>query len=100
MTAISDIGVEALGELRLLSVGARSWRDVSFEELLRQRADLTVSVTVDTGLVVPAMVLRSGEDEDWWSGTGLSDRWEFPAAGLEELTSAIVVANPGPRVAR
>ncbi|NIS33092.1 MAG: hypothetical protein GWO04_25430, partial [Actinobacteria bacterium] len=96
VTAVSDIGIEALGELRLLSVGARSWRDVSFEELLRQRADLAVSVTIDDGLVVPAMVFRAGEDEDWWSGVGLSEVWEFPALGLANMESSIVVANPGP----
>jgi hypothetical protein len=96
VTAVSDIGVEALGELRLLSVGARSWRDVSFEELLRQRTDLAVSVTIDDGLVVPAMMFRAGEDEDWWPGVGLSDVWEFPAVGLVGMEAAIVVANPGP----
>lgn len=96
VTAVSDIGIEALGELRLLSVGARSWRDVSFEELLRQRADLAVSVTIDDGLVVPAMVFRAGEDEDWWPGVGLSEVWEFPAVGLAGMESSIVVANPGP----
>ncbi|MDX1690551.1 MAG: DUF5719 family protein [Acidimicrobiia bacterium] len=96
VTAVSDIGAEALGELRLVSVGSRSWRDVSFEELLRQRADLAVSVTVEDGLVVPAMVFRAGDDEDWWSGTALSTVWEFPAAGLADAETAIVVANPGP----
>ena len=96
ISAFSEIGVEALGQLRSVSVNPRSWRDVDFEELLRQRETLAISVRSDDGLVVPAMAFHNEADQAWWSGTGLATEWEFPVVrqlGLDD--AAIVVANPG-----
>lgn len=95
VTGFSEIGVEALGELRSFSVNPRSWRDIDFEEQLRQRQSLVISVRVDEGLIVPAMSYTTGDDQDWWLGSDLSSEWEFPIAKAEGLgTSAIVVGNP------
>jgi hypothetical protein len=96
VSGFSEIGVEALGELRSVTVNPRSWRDIDFQELLRQRETLAISVRTESGLIVPAMSFANGADEAWWTGTGLSTEWEFPVArqsGLED--AAIVVANPG-----
>ena len=96
VSGFSEIGVEALGELRSVSVNPRSWRDIDFEELLRQRETLVISVRADDGLIVPAMAYGSETDEAWWSGTGLSTEWDFPVVrdgGLDD--AALVVANPG-----
>ena len=95
VTGFSEIGVEALGALRSISVNPRSWRDISFEELLRQRQSLILSVRSDEGLVVPAMALGVGADEAWWGGSGLSTSWEFPVTQAEGVESALVIANPG-----
>ncbi len=96
ITAVSDVGVEALGDLRGLTVNPRSWRDIEFETMLRNRQDLVVTVVVDEGLVVPAMQFISGEDQDWWPGIGLSTAWEFPVARVEDLeNAALVITNPG-----
>jgi hypothetical protein len=77
-------------------VNPRSWRDVEFETILRNRQDLVVTVVADEGLVIPAMQFVSGEDEDWWPGVGLSTTWEFPIARMEGLeNAALVVTNPG-----
>ncbi len=95
VTGFSEIGVEALGELRSVSINPRSWRDIDFEEMLRQRQALVISVRVDEGLVVPAMSYAQGDDEAWWLGGDLSSAWEFPVArtgGLSE--GAVVVGNP------
>jgi hypothetical protein len=95
-SGFSEIGVEALGELRSVTVNARSWRDIDFQELLRQRETLVISVRTESGLIVPAMSFANSVDEAWWTGTGLSTEWEFPVArhtGLEE--ASIIVANPG-----
>jgi hypothetical protein len=95
VTGFSEIGVEALGELRSISINPRSWRDVDFEESLRQRQSLVVSVRIDEGLVVPAMSYSAGEDEAWWLGGDLSSSWEFPVAGSGRTDStAIVIGNP------
>lgn len=96
VTAVSDIGVEALGELESLPVGARSWRDVEFDTLLRQRQNLVVSVAPVEGVVVPAMMLGDGSDEAWWPGVGESTSWEFPVARMADTAGFIVVYNPGP----
>jgi hypothetical protein len=95
VTGFSEIGVEALGELRSISINPRSWRDISFEELLRQRQALVVSVRIDEGLVVPAMTFSEGADEAWWMGGELSNEWEFPVASADGLgQGAIIVGNP------
>ncbi len=95
VTAVSDIGLEALGELQSLPVGARSWRDVSFETLLRQRQNLVITVTAVDGLVVPAMVFGNEADEAWWPGVGEATEWEFPVARVADAASYLVVHNPG-----
>ncbi|NQV07249.1 hypothetical protein HQ535_11925 [bacterium] len=97
VTAVSEIGVEALADLRTVSVSPRSWRDFDFETLLRQRQTLIVSVSAEEGLVVPAMSFTSGEagDGDWWSGVGLSSEWDVPIASAEDLDGDLVVFNPG-----
>jgi hypothetical protein len=95
VTGFSEIGVEALGELRSVSINPRSWRDIGFEELLRQRQSLVVSVQLDEGLVVPAMVETIGDDEAWWIGGDLSSEWEFPIAAFPGIdTGALVIGNP------
>lgn len=95
VSGFSEIGVEALGDLRAVSINPRSWRDIDFEEDLRQRQALVVSVRVDEGLVVPAMSYSAGDDEAWWIGTDLSSEWEFPVARADGVeTAAIVVGNP------
>ena len=95
VTAASDIGIEALGDLRGLSVGARSWRDIEFDTVLRQRRNLVVNVETEEGVVIPAMSWGTGTDEDWWSGVGESETWEFPVAGLDDAAGALVIANHG-----
>ncbi|OFW67147.1 MAG: hypothetical protein A2Z12_03725 [Actinobacteria bacterium RBG_16_68_21] len=95
VTGFSEIGVEALGDLRSVSVNPRSWRDIPFEELLRQRQTLVISVRAEEGLAIPAMSWTSGTDEALWMGTDLSTTWEFPVLRDADLeTSSIVVANP------
>jgi hypothetical protein len=95
VTAVSDIGVEALGELENIPVGAHSWRDVSFESLLRERQNLVVAVTAVEGVVVPAMDFGNDADEDWWPGVGEATAWEFPVARVQGTPSFLVVDNPG-----
>lgn len=96
VAGVSEIGVEALGDFRSWSVNARSWRDIDLAQELNSRENLVISVRVDEGLVVPAMALRTEEGEDWWPGTGLSESWDFPIAGVPGLAGALVISNPGP----
>jgi len=93
--AVSEIGVEALGDFRSWSVNANSWRDIPFEQELNSRENLVVSVAVDEGYVAPAMALRTESDDAWWPGSGVSETWEFPIVGSPCMDGAIVVSNPG-----
>jgi hypothetical protein len=95
VTAVSDIGLEALSDLENYPVGARSWRDVDFTTLLRQRQNLVVTVTAAEGVVVPAMAFGTEEDEAWWPGVGESTEWEFPVARVPGTAAYLVVHNPG-----
>jgi len=95
VTAVSDIGLEALSDQENLPVGARSWRDVDLTSLLRQRQNLVVTVTAADGVVVPAMAFGTGEDEAWWPGVGESTEWEFPVARVPGTAAYLVVHNPG-----
>lgn len=95
VTGFSEIGVEALGSFRSISINPRSWRDFDFEEELRQRQSLVLSVRLDEGLVIPAMSYSAGEDEAWWIGADLSTEWEFPIARAQGIdTGAVVIGNP------
>jgi hypothetical protein len=95
VTGFSEIGVEALGELRAVSINPRSWRDIDFEELLRQRQSLVVSVRLDEGLVIPAMSYAVDDDEAWWIGTDVATEWEFPVVEFDGIdTGAVVIGNP------
>jgi hypothetical protein len=95
VTAVSDIGIEAIGELRAVSVGPRSWKDIQFETLLRQRQNLVVTVEAEEGLIVPAMAFGTEADEDWWPGVGESLTWEFPVVRMGDTQASLVVSNPG-----
>jgi hypothetical protein len=87
--------VEALADQENLPVGARSWRDIDFTTLLRQRQNLVITVTAAEGVVVPAMAFGNEGDEAWWPGVGESAEWEFPVARVEGTSAYLVVHNPG-----
>ena len=95
VTAQSDIGSEALGELRSISVPSRSWRDIEFENLLRRRQDLAVSVSTEQGLIIPVMAMSVPGDEAWWPGVGAGEVWDFPAAVRRDVVAEIAVVNQG-----
>jgi hypothetical protein len=95
VTGVSDIGVEALPDLENLPVAARSWRDVDFTTLLRQRENLVITVAATRGVVVPAMAFGNEADEDWWPGVGEAAEWEFPVARVQGTDSYLFVHNPG-----
>ena len=95
VSGFSEIGVEALGSLRSISVNPRSWRDVPFEELLRLRQSLILSVRSEEGLIIPALSFGAGTDEAWWGGTSLSNSWELPVTQADGTDAAIVIGNPG-----
>jgi len=95
VTGVSDIGVEALGDLENLPVGARSWRDVELASRLPQRQNLVITVAATEGVVVPAMVFGNEADEDWWPGVGEATEWEFPVVRVEGTAGFLVVHNPG-----
>ena len=45
------------------------------------------------GSVIPVMELDTGTDTAVWPGTGSSEGWEFPVAGVEGLETTLVLTN-------
>lgn len=78
-----------------LDVPARSWRDILLSQEVPFLDELSLTVSSETGLVLPMMILANGTDEATWPGTALSEKWFFPIGGVEGVESELIVTNPG-----
>lgn len=94
VTAVSEFGPEPLPGLTGIAVGARSWEDIDFSQLLRLRETLSFTVESDDGQVLPVLVLADAEDEAMWPGSGLSREWVFPAVRLGAGEPHLSIFNP------
>jgi Family of unknown function (DUF5719) len=96
VSGYSELGAEALPELDVVDVPARSWETIDMNEILPFLDELELVVSTEEGSgVIPALVVSTGKDDATWPGTGLSDLWEFPVVRQAGLTPSIVVTNPG-----
>ncbi len=95
LTIISELGEEAIGDLRSITVQPEEWVDIDLETELPQRLEIVVSVETEEGTIVPAMTFGTEDDEDWWAGVDESLAWEFPITRAEGLDGEIVIANVG-----
>ena len=91
--ALSELGTEAAESLEALTVPAGRTRVVSLDEILAGRNSLSIIVRPTLGSVIPVMELDTGTDTAVWPGTGSSEGWEFPVAGVEGLETALVLTN-------
>ena len=90
---LSELGTEAAESLEALTVPAGRTRVVSLDEILAGRNSLSIIVRPTLGSVIPVMELDTGTDTAVWPGTGSSEGWEFPVAGVEGLETALVLTN-------
>lgn len=91
--ALSELGTEAAESLEALTIPAGRTRVVSLDGMLAGRESLAIIVRPSLGTVVPVMELDTGTDTAVWPGTGSSEGWEFPVAGVEGLETALVLTN-------
>ena len=91
--ALSELGTEAAESLDALTIPGGRTRVVSLEEILAGRESLAIVVRPTLGSVIPVMELDTGTDTAVWPGTGSSEGWEFPVAGIEGMETSLVLTN-------
>ncbi len=92
----SEFGLEPITGLANLDVGSRSWVDIDLTELVPFLDDLSLTVTVLEGDVVPSLVVATGTgDEASWPGIAPSSTWYFPTVTQGGLTPTLMLFNPG-----
>ena len=91
--ALSELGTEAAESLEALTIPGGRTRVVSLDEVLSGRESLAIIVRPKMGSVIPVMELDAGTDTAVWPGTGSSEGWEFPIAGVEGLQTSLVLTN-------
>ncbi len=92
---VSEFGFEPLLDLENMSIGPRSWEDVSLSLLLGEREQIAVRVSVEEGVVIPSMHRVKDNGLAVWPGESPSSRWEFPLAQVAGTDGTISVWNPG-----
>jgi len=96
ITGYSELGPEALPELDVVDVPARSWETIELNPIVPFLDELALLVSTEEGSgVIPALVVSSERDDATWPGTGLSTLWEFPTVRQAGLAPSLVVTNPG-----
>ncbi|NNL13527.1 MAG: hypothetical protein HKO82_07570 [Acidimicrobiia bacterium] len=95
LEVVSEFGFEPLLDLQNMSIGPRSWEDVSLSLLLGEREQMAVRVSVVEGVVIPSMHRVTENALAAWPGESPSARWEFPLAQVAGTDGTISVWNPG-----
>ncbi len=90
---LSEFGNEPLRS-GSFDVPARSWRDLDLSQEVPFLDQLSLFVSTEEGLVLPAFVIGNGFDQAIWPGTVPSPEWYFPVASLAGVRSDVVVTNP------
>jgi hypothetical protein len=98
--AVSEFGPEPLPGFDAIPVPPRSFVDLILDEELRLRESVSVTVIAAEGIVIPAFAMANPEDEAFWTGTGLSTRWEFPVVRGGAIEPQLAITNPGTTAAR
>lgn len=92
----SEFGLEPISGLANLDIGSRSWVDIDLTELIPFLDDLSLTVTVLEGDVVPSLVVAAPSgDEASWPGIAPSSTWYFPTVTQGGLTPTLMLFNPG-----
>lgn len=92
----SEAGLEPVPEFEGVTIPGRSWKLLDLTTVLPLREVISVSVTMEQGVVIPAMVFSEGGDTAVWTSVEQSDVWEFPVAQTVGLASKLVISNDNP----
>ncbi len=93
LTAVSELGAEAVSGFEGVSIPARSTRTIDLAAALPGREVLSMFVENVEGSVIPALVREAGGDLAMWPGVGQSEVWEVPLTADRGLDGSIVLTN-------
>jgi hypothetical protein len=93
--AITEFGRSPLAGFENIDVPGRSWLTEDLSRVIPFLDMATFTVTTESGIVIPSLVLNNGTDEASWPGTGQSTVWDFPVTSLPGLDPTLVLSNTG-----
>jgi hypothetical protein len=93
--AITEFGRSPLAGFESVDVPGRSWLTEDLSRLIPFLDMATFTVTSESGIVIPSLVLNSETDEASWPGIGQSTVWDFPVTSLPGLEPTLVISNTG-----
>lgn len=93
--AITEFGRSPLAGFESIDVPGRSWMTADLSRVIPFLDMATFTVTTESGIVIPSLVLNDESDEASWPGTGQSTIWDFPVTSLPGLEPTLVISNTG-----
>lgn len=93
--AITEFGRSPLAGFESMDVPGRSWTTTDLSRVIPFLDMATFTVTAESGIVIPSLVLNNENDEASWPGTGQSTVWDFPVTSLPGLDPTLVISNTG-----
>jgi hypothetical protein len=93
--AITEFGRSPLAGFESIDVPGRSWLTQDLSRVIPFLDMATFTVTSESGIVIPSLVLNSENDEASWPGTGQSTVWDFPVTSVPGLEPTLVISNTG-----
>ncbi len=91
--ALTEFGRSPLAGFESIDVPGRSWLTEDLSRVIPFLDMATFTVTSESGIVIPSLVLNNGTDEASWPGTGQSTVWDFPVTSLPGLEPTLVISN-------
>ncbi len=93
--AITEFGRSPLAGFESIDVPGRSWVTTDLSRVIPFLDMATFTVTSESGIVIPSLVLNNENDEASWPGTGQSTIWDFPVTSVPGLEPTLVISNTG-----
>ncbi len=93
--AITEFGRSPLAGFESIDVPGRSWVTTDLSRVIPFLDMATFTVTSESGIVIPSLVLNNESDEASWPGTGQSTIWDFPVTSVPGLEPTLVISNTG-----
>lgn len=93
--AITEFGSSPLAGFENIDIPGRSWVTEDLSRVIPFLDNASFTVTAESGIVIPSLVLNNGTDEASWPGTGQSTTWDFPVTSVRGLVPTLVLSKTG-----
>ena len=93
--AITEFGSSPLAGFENIDIPGRSWVTEDLSRVIPFLDNASFTVTSESGIVIPTLVLNNGTDEASWPGTGQSTTWDFPVTSVRGLVPTLVLSKTG-----